>query len=179
MLPLRNTLYSQSLSRLPDRRPLFSRNSRSFNGGIRVLFKHRNVGHYPERNPALPVLSQHPVLFSKRVSKRSSPDCIVESHDMGYTGVPTTFAHRICTSSPGRLSCVYRNPCWTFTSLCPARNHLLHLVLETVIRLESERPRTLIRPRWEAGCLASSIHNLPKVSYNSVPELALSACGVR
>ncbi len=101
---------------------------------IRVLLKHRNVGHHTERYPALPILSQHTVLFSKRVSKRPGPDSIVEPYDMGHSGVPATVAHFIYTSPCWRFSGVDIDPCRTLTGLRLAWDNLLHLVLETLAK---------------------------------------------
>ncbi len=135
MLPLWDTFYSEDFRSLPDSRSFFARNSRPLNGYLRVLFEHRNVGHRQKRNPTLPVLSERPVLLSKRISELSSPDSIIEPNDMGHSGISTAIAHRICTSSCRRFIRVYRYPCRTLAGVCLARDYLLHLVLETLAGL--------------------------------------------
>src|SRR2546428_1325434 len=135
MLPLRDTFYSEDFRSLLDSRSLLAGNSRPLHGHLCLLFEHRNVGHRQKRNPALPVLSQRTVLSGERVSRLSSPDSIIQPYDMGYSGVPATVTHFLCTSPRWRFPRIDIGPCRTFAGLCPTRNNLLHLVLETLARL--------------------------------------------
>src|SRR3989442_5687000 len=129
MLPVRHTFHSENFRGLPDSRPLLAWNSRALHGYLGVLFKHRNVGHRQKCNPALPVLSQRPLLPSKRISQLSTPHCIVEPNDMGHSGVQAIISHLLCTSSCRRVTGAYLVFLRTFPSLLLALNHLFHLVL--------------------------------------------------
>ena len=144
MLPLWDTFYSKDFRSLFDSRSLLAGNSRTFHGYLRVLFEHRNVGHRQKRNPALPVVSQRSLLSSKRVSQIPGPDSIVEPDDMGYSGIPATVAYFLRTSPCSRFPRIDIDSSRTLTRLCFARDHLLHLVLETLARLPWARGLVLV-----------------------------------
>ena len=151
MLPLRNTLYSEGFRRLLGSGIILSRNCRTFHGCLRVFFKHRNVGHHTEPDSAVPLLSQHPFLLSQRVSELPGPDSIVEPYDVGYSDVPATVAHFICTSPCWRFSGVNIDPSRTIARLCDARNNLLHLVLETLTRPTLTNPLEMLTGDTHVG----------------------------